>query len=332
MPINPLAAVAGVLFLAFGVVEWLLFRLEENGEKRQRALAFAAVGSACLIVSPFLTGGQRAGTVPALGRPRPAAAVATAEEHLGDDIAFMERVARGEITPTLAAIQDNRRRLLDARRVVAHRLGQETPIRALESQADTALGVAFQTLGSEWALVKANRWQDAEERRKATSQLRDELDRWYQIRDCLRSGRNDCVPILSLNSRQTAVRDFNRWLHPYGVELVRFEETDPDLVDSSAWETRRLREVLTQARRELAARPVEDWAAPVVAAADHLLAAAELAVIRESALIGQGAWGAAGQERAFDPVRDAWALYFQTAQCVTGTHPEMCGKVRGARS
>jgi len=332
LSVYPLLAVVGGLFLAFAVVEWLLSRQEENPDRRRRVLGFAAAGGVSLLAGAVLAWPVWSPARTASPRASAVQAVSEAEARLAADIAYMEGIARGEVDPTLKAIQEGRRRLLQARRSAAERLAAETPARALESQAETALGVAYHTLGTQWGMVKAQQWQNAAEREKATNQLRQQLARWYTIRDCQRRGRSDCMPAPELNSRQRTVRNFNRWLHAYAVELVRFEERDPDLVDSSAWETKRLREVLARARRELAARPMEDWAAPVVAAADRLLAAGELAATQESVLILHGRWDTSSQEQAFVPVMTAWEQYFQTTQCVTGTRPEMCGKSRDSRS
>ncbi len=311
--------VAGGLFLLFAAVEWSLARAETDRESRHRI--FLAGGAACMLACGLLyILWQQQTQAASLRRDTQASAnagpLSALDNRLRTPLDLVEQLLAAKPATTLKDVLRVRATLLDARRQLA--VAEEEPsLAVLYNQTDRLLGVAYYTAGAQWRLAKEQRNGEAE-RQEAVRQLRGEYDRWKELRDCLAQGKDLCVKEKQLTPKEATLEQFNRWMHLYSVELLRFSETDWELVDSSAGERKRLATVLAQGRRDLAARSVEEWERPAAEAADHLLMLAEEALTKEGALISQGQWGSEWQHRVYEPVQLAMERYFSALTCSAG--------------
>lgn len=299
---------AGGLFLTFALVEWLLSGIEQQSERRSRVVGFVLSGCACLIAAgaawliPRQTGADAAVASDA------AAAVSLLEQRYGQELELVRQVANGSVQPALNIIVAARQQLFRARMEIAYdsALQQSSELLGVRSRVDTLLSVAHQTLASQWSAAKTGAWSQETERAIVLEQLQGELQKWGTFRNCVHAGREDCLPALKLTDRDREIRQLSLWLHPYLVELSRFQESDPDLIDSSAKELARLRELFGQARRELEGRASEPWARGVQKAIDTLFQRAEQALSMEAAARRQGAWHSDAQVQAFTPVYEGF--------------------------
>lgn len=321
----PVIGVAGAVFAAFAGVEWGLARQAEAGDHRWRAGAFLAASLACFLV--FGTG--RAMRPALVAESGPAAAIAALEREVADALALARDVQAGARPPAAEEVRRDRGRLMAARRQLARRDDPASRVRPLENQADALLGVAYLALGDQWRLEREGRWSDADRRARITAQLGAELERWERIRACVAEGRHDCSTSVDLTPAQAALRDFNLWFHPYALEMIRFQETEPALVDTSPTERQRIAAALAEAARELKNRHAGPGGQPVLDAAAGLLRAALQALQQEGALVESARWDAAGQEIAYQPVRKAVEAYSQTLFCSARVGGAVCTQSRG---
>lgn len=302
-----ITGVAGGLLLIFALVEWLLLGLEQNSDRRSRVVGFVLGGCACLVgtlvawVIP-----QEAVAQPAAASEA-AAAVALLERHYEQELQLIRRVAGGTIEPALNTIISARQQLYEARMELAHDPSLQTNADLLEvrGKLDTLLGVARHTLGSQWTAAKTGTWNTAEARNQVLDQLQRELNKWEEFRTCMRSA-SDCLPDRTLTDRQKQIRELSVWLHPYYIELSRFQETEPELVDSSATEFTRLRQLFAQARAGLQQRSPEPWAREILKAAESLFQSADQALALEAAARRQGTWHPATQAQTYTRVYAAF--------------------------
>lgn len=305
-----IAAVAGGLFITLAVVEWALSRLEPEREGRGKAVPFLAVGIVCLLGAGGLAWANRHDRTASAAAPVAQSPVhdATAGELAGlelllkEPISLAQRVADGSFEPELPTILDVRRQIMVARKKLSASAYPTSAASSLHSQSDIVLGVAYQTLGFEWILQKQNLWNVPVQRETATAPLKRELAKWNEIRDCLKAGRDDCAPEKSTNPKHLAIIDFIGWLHPYMIELTRFQESDTDLVFGTPEEISRVHVLITKAQEELRTAPKEAWDPKMVKAAAALLTAADTALNQEAAARAEKKWTIEEMQRVDAPV------------------------------
>ncbi len=314
MPWPIIGVIAGVLFSALAAVDWYLSRLDPEREGYGRAVAFLTTGLACLLGAAVLGWVTRTPGAPALAsslvHPRGTATVAEdltqLDQELKASLALVQKISEGSFEPELPTILDARQRLHAVRVTLSKRPYPSSAASTLVAQSDILLGAAYQTLGIEWILIKLGNWSQPSERETATAPLKRELEKWYTIRDCLRAARDDCGATRSDDPKHVAITEFANWLHPYMVELTRFQESDIDLTIGSPEEISRLRAVFSLARKELEAGRPTNWDRNVVKAADQLLAAADTALSRESTARTKDAWTMEEMQRVNAPVVAAY--------------------------
>lgn len=328
LPWYPVITIAGALFFAFAIIEWLLFRLEANEDRKRKACAFAAAGTlvmACAGAFRWTAPAHQPGiALPADVTVAVPAVLTPTEQQLGSEMALIRSIITREAPPTLAEVQAGRRSLHTARRRLAATADLQAPDYALRTQTDTLLGVAYHTLGSQWSLSKGGPWHDPEARAVVVEQLARELEKWEQIRACVVSGRSDCKPAPQFSHQEQQLRSLMVVLHPYFIEMVRFEQTDPDLVDSSALELNRLQAVFREGHAAIDQAQLGDWAQQITAAAHALLDAADEAVALERAAIVRGQWQPAMQARIYKAPQDAFQRLYRSLMCATKTEHSIC--------
>lgn len=326
----PVILVAGGLFLGLSAVNWALFRLEENDGHRTGAVAFLAVGVVALGTALAIHWQPWLAFAPWLGAPEKAdplrAELANLEERLAKELDIMKLLSEGGGPTRLPEIQALRRSLLKTRVSLAEAADLKSPVRKLASHGDTLLGSAYYALGARWAAVKTPDQTNQDEAKRAARQVAAQLEEWDELRTCLLTpAQEGCQKAPGPGASSSTIQTFLVWFHPYAVELVRFEQHDPDLIDLSAPEHKRLQTLLNKARTELSKLEVDREARPLALAVDQLFSIAQQALSREQAGLAQGHWSAEIQRQTYIPVINAWAHIFNVVTCATGQEPANCG-------
>lgn len=327
----PVILVAGGLFLLLSAVNWALFRLEENAGHRTGAFAFLAVSAVALSTAAMLHWQPWTAFAPWAGAAQEKdpvrAQLSALEERLARELEVMRLVAEGGGPTTLPEIRAMRRSLLEARVALAQAADLNSPVRRLASHGDALLGSTYYALGARWVATKLPEQINQDEAKRAERQVASQLDEWNDMRACLLTpDQEGCREASGFGQTAGALQTFLVWFHPYAVELVRFEQDDPDLTDLSTSEHKRLHALLKQARAELSQLEVDRDTRPVVTAVDQLLMTAQQALSREQVGIAQGHWSPDIQRQTYIPVMRAWAHIFEVVSCAAGQGAANCAR------
>lgn len=322
--IKILLTVVGLLGLLFALVEWGLSRLEESPRHRPAALRYGAVGLVAILTSFFTT-------APPLGQTFAAQAIETSpaitEAHeivrLSAPESLIKRIIDRSDQPSLEQIQQERVTLHTHRRSLAAKVLHYPANRLLYNQSDTLIGVAYQTLSAQWALIRTGRWTEAE-RTNSTTHLRSELQVWQEQLDCALQAKGGCKSVPDLTEADSFLRTWTRFMHPYLIELVRFETTDPQLTNRTAAEYTAVSQLLLEGQKAVAARELPTWAGPLRESTTYLLQVALETLQAEQAATETGGWSEAEQTQAYSVVQQAFWDYFQRQRCLSPTHNQGC--------
>lgn len=321
-----LLPVAGLLFLGLAAVDWALYKVEQNEMHQSRWKGFGVGGLSLLLLWGGVAIWPTAGTwasepgfvqarEPAVGAP---ASLYAWQADLQPTLSLAEALLSRSTQPTLAEVRADRATLHEGRRQLANRpLGTEAE-EALLGQADTLLGVAYQTLGEQWSLVRQGDWNEQSQSNSLTL-LKRELAKYQSLESCMAGGGQGCLSTAPRSEKPGAIHAWQREIRLYLLDCLRFDETDPDLAWLSAEELRTARERLQFGREYIAAHPLPEWGRSVIVAADHLFTEADRALRLEETLVAQGAWAQGSMERTYKPVQVAWDGLFQAALCAMET-------------
>jgi hypothetical protein len=318
-----LLPVAGLLFLSLALVDWTLYRLEQNESYHSRWKGFGVAGLSLLLLwgglGAWAARPSWASTVD-LAQAPPATATRTFawQSALQPPLALAGALLERQDPPTLPQARADRATLHEARRLLANQPQGSEVEEVLLERADTLLGAAYKALGAQWALVRGGDWS-AQTRLRSLEVLRHATEQYEQLAQCLTAGRSDCLPTSARSERSSTLHAWQRAIRLYLLDCLRFDEEDPDLAWLPAAELRAARERLDAGRAYLTAHPLPDWGQPVTAAADHLFQEADQALWREEIAVANGSWTRGSMARAYKPVQMAWDQLFAEALCAMET-------------
>lgn len=329
-----LLPVAGILFLGLSVVDWALYRLEQNEIGQSRWKGFGASGLVLLSIWGAVVSWPTQPTWasgPALVQAPDPTLVGDArftwQPELQPAFQLIATLLIRATPPTLAEARADRATLLEARRLLASRPPGSEEEEALSQQADTILGLTYQALADQWSLVRQGTWS-AEGHADSLAVVKREWAKYHALAGCLTSGKADCLPSTARSERAGTIHAWQRALRLYLLDCLRFDETDPDLAWLPAQELRATRDRLQLGRLYLSDHPLPVWGDQVTAAADQLFQAADQALRVEETATAQGVWTTGNMSRAYRPVKVAWDLLFQEAFCAMETEGACVKKPR----